>query len=332
VSETLPERVAERRIGVWISLAGGGVLGTVLLIAAWAKALDPGAFAEQIESLGLAFVLDARRLAWLGVAVEAALGLALVLGLRSRPLLVFTTLLVALFLFLTGRIYLRELRGLPIDEAACGCFGNLVERTPAQAFWQDLILLVPALAATWLAAGRRTAAAGLRWAAVAVLGVGAFAFAARSLALPLDDLATRARPGVAVDDLCAGRDEKRVCLGQLLPALHQGETWVVLGDFQSEEFATRDTPALNAWLEGQGAASSAGSASAPATPALLVVVTATLDEQNQFFWKAAPAFELHDAPAALLRPLYRTRPRSLLVDRGIIRRTVRGLPPARPEP
>jgi uncharacterized membrane protein YphA (DoxX/SURF4 family) len=324
VSQTSSEPLAERRFGAWVSLVGGWALGAVLLIAAWAKALDPGAFAEQIDSLGLAFVLDARRLAWLGVAVEAALGVALVAGLRSRPLLVFTTLLVALFLFLTGRTYVRELRGLPIAEASCGCFGNLIERTPAQAFWQDLVLLVPALVATWVGAGRRTRGVGLRWIGVAVVGVGAFAFAARSLSLPLDDLATRARPGVAVDELCAGRDDKRVCLGQLLPALHEGKTWVVLGDIQDAEFATRDTPALNSWLEGQAVGGS--------SEGLLVVVTATLDEQNQFFWKAAPAFELHDAPAALLRPLYRTRPRSFLVDHGIIRRTVRGLPPANSAP
>ena len=32
----------------------------------------------------------------------------------------------------------------------------------------------------------------------------------------------------------------------------------------------------------------------------MVLVSATLDEQNRFFWKAAPAFELQDVPPSLL--------------------------------
>jgi uncharacterized membrane protein YphA (DoxX/SURF4 family) len=301
-----------RRLASW---AGGILLGGVLLIAAWAKFLNPAAFAEQIEGLGLAFVLDARRLAWLGVAVEAGLGVALLLGLRSRWLLIFATALVLFFLLITGRTYVRELRGLPIEEASCGCFGSLIERTPAQAFWQDLFLLIPGLALCWLGRGKQGAASGLRWVAVGAVSLTAFVLSSRSLALPLDDLATQARPGAAIEELCAGNEARRVCLGQLAPALQTGRTWVVVGDIADDDFARRDTPALNAWIDGHP------------DQRLMVLVSATLDEQSRFFWKAAPAFELQDAPPALLKSFYRTLPRSFLVENGVIVETALGLPP-----
>jgi len=53
--------------------------------------------------------------------------------------------LVTFFLFLTGRNYWLVMNGLRDPDAACGCFGSLLERTAGEAFWQDLLLLVPPL-------------------------------------------------------------------------------------------------------------------------------------------------------------------------------------------
>ena len=88
----------KRRLGT----LGGLVLGAVFLLAAWAKAIDPEAFAEQIRAEGLEIVLSAAVLAVVLVALEAGLGAALVLGLRKAWVLLPTSGLVAIFLFLTG--------------------------------------------------------------------------------------------------------------------------------------------------------------------------------------------------------------------------------------
>ena len=64
-----------------------------------------------------------------------------------------TAALVVFFLFLTGRAYVRHLQGIE-PETSCGCFGNLVQRTPAEAFWGDMLLMVPALALAFLARDR----------------------------------------------------------------------------------------------------------------------------------------------------------------------------------
>jgi hypothetical protein len=47
----------------------------------------------------------------------------------------------------------------------------------------------------------------------------------------------------------------------------------------------------------------------------------------EFMWAAGPAFEVRGAPPTVLRRLYRTLPRSALVDAGTVVRTWSGLPP-----
>ena len=138
------EAISKRR--GWISLVGALILGAVLLLAGYAKLLEPGAFAGQIRLENLDFLLSASAVASIALGLEVGLGLALLLGVRSRWILIPSAVLVAFFVFLTGRNYWLVSQGLRSPDAACGCFGSLIERTPAEAFWQDLFLLVPPLA------------------------------------------------------------------------------------------------------------------------------------------------------------------------------------------
>jgi uncharacterized membrane protein YphA (DoxX/SURF4 family) len=304
---------------VWLGTAGGVVLGVVLLVAAWAKALDPLAFAEQIAAEGLAVGLSAGAVAMIALALEVGLGAALVLGVRRPWVLIPATLLVAFFLFLTGRAYWRDLQGIaPPDAAGCGCFGNLVQRTPAEAFWQDLALLVPPLLLAWLGwRGGRTFPP-VRTAAVAVLTLAALGFAWKSPDLPLDDAATRLKPGVRLADLCAGAGSETICLDTLAPELRQGEHLVVISPLATLEEREGSVDALNAYVDaGQG-------------PPLTVLSSATPQEHFAFNFRFGPTFRLVEVPAVLLRPLYRRPPRSFRVRDGVVAETFRGLPPAVP--
>jgi hypothetical protein len=53
----------------------------------------------------------------------------------------------------------------------------------------------------------------------------------------------------------------------------------------------------------------------------------TPERRQELFWTVAPAFELHDVPRAILRPLYRSLPRSFRVEDGVVTATWTGLPP-----
>ncbi len=312
------EHPPRRQAASWrraLGILGGVVLGAVFLVAAWAKALDPQAFAGQITSEGLDFLLPAAAVALAALALEVFLGSALLLAVRRWWILWPTTLLVAFFLFLTGRSYWRFANGDTTDDAGCGCFGNLVERTPAEAFWQDLLLMVPALLLAFL--GRdRAATPRLRLAVTGVLTAAVVVLAWKAPELPLDNLATRLKPGVDAMAICAGSDDdgSRVCMDAVLPELAEGEHVVVMAELEDGPLAEH-VEALNEYHWAGGG------------PALWVLTAATSEQLFGFRFSRGPSFELREAPAALLRPLYRTLPRSFLVRDGRVVETYRGLPP-----
>jgi len=304
---------ARRPLLALLGALGATVLGAVLLFAAVTKAIDPAAFAESVHAEGLDFVLPAGPSALLAIAIEAGLGTALLLGLRRPGVLVAATGLAVLFLFLTGRTYVAHLRGVVSEASSCGCFGRFVERSPTEAFWQDVLLLVPTTALAWVGRPvggarpwRRAALAGAT--AVAVTG---FAVAAPSL--PLDDVATRLSPGERLATLCVG-DGKKVCLRDVLPLATEGRHVVVLADLDDAAFAAAVSDLNRFALDG-------------GPTRLWVVTTAAKETVARFSLLSGATFPVLSAPAPLARPLYRRLPRSFLVVDGVVRETWDGLPP-----
>ena len=323
-----------RRLGRVIGTLGGCVLGGILLVAVWGKALDPAAFAEQIHADGLDRLVPAGALALLALALEAGIGLALLLGVRRLWVLVPASLLTAFFLLLNGRAYWLAAHGQAGAGASCGCFGNLVQRTPAEAFWQDLALLALPLALAFAGRDRdRPRVPPVRTALVALFAVGVPVFAWRAPELPLDDLATRLAPGATMSTLCAGGGggglggvggggggsasgarAGAVCLDTVAPDLDHGNHLVVLDDVDDPALA-RDVAALNAYAD------------APGAVAVWVLTASDAKRQRLFFWRWGPTFKIVEAPAELLRPLYRRLPRSFAVQDGRVTATFSGLPP-----
>jgi uncharacterized membrane protein YphA (DoxX/SURF4 family) len=312
--EPLAAAVPSRPLAAWVGRIGAFALGAVLLVAAVAKALDPEGFGESLRAQGLTFGLPAMVLVLLVLALEVGLGLLLVLDVRRPWTLALAGLLVATFVALNGYEWYRAAHGAA-PAAGCGCFGNLVQRTPAQAFWQDLAMLVPALLLACIGVPRSGAAVP-RWrSALALAGaVGVMLFAWRAPALPLDDLATRVRPGTRLAEVCAGSvadGGQRVCLPDVASEAASGRAWVVLVDLAT---ADRWADELNRIAGREGA------------PAVVALAAATPDEVRAFGWQWGPTYTVHDAPPALFRPLYRSLPRSFLVEDGRVLRTLPGLP------
>jgi uncharacterized membrane protein YphA (DoxX/SURF4 family) len=306
-SSTNPERP---RLA-WLGTAGGVVLGVALLVAVWAKALDPVAFAEQIRTEGLDVLLSAQAVALIALALEAGLGLALLLGVRRLWVLVPAALLVAFFVFLNGRDWWMSAHGLRQAES-CGCFGNLVQRTPAEAFWQDLLLLVPALLLAFVGRSRSSRFPTARVAVVVLATVAVALFAWKSPELPLDDLATRLRPGVEIEKLCAGGGADPVCLSTVAPDLKSGSHLVVMTKL--------DDPAFEKAVGSLNDKASRGDA-------VWVLSASPQETQQAFFWRFGPKFQIVETPEPLMRPLYRRLPRSFRVQDGRVTETYPGLPP-----
>lgn len=312
-----------RRFGRAIGTLGGCLLGGILLVAVWGKALDPAAFAEQIHADGLDRLLPAGVLALLALALEAGIGLALLLAVRRLWVLVPASLLVVFFLLLNGRAYWLAAHGQASAAASCGCFGNLVQRTPAQAFWQDLALLALPLALAFVGRDRdQPRLPPVRTALVALFAIAVPVFAWRAPELPLDDLATRLAPGATMSTLCAGGGGSggggaragAVCLDTVAPELDHGNHLIVLDDIDDPALA-RAVAGLNAYADAPGAA------------AVWVLTASEATRQRLFFWRWAPTFKIVEAPPELLRPLYRRLPRSFAVQDGRVTATFSGLPP-----
>lgn len=293
---------------------GAAWLGLVLVVATVAKALDPEALAEHLQAQGLTGGLPPLVAAVIALAIEGGLGLALLLGSRRPVVLGAAGAVVVFFLALNARSWWVAAHGGEAD-AACGCFGNLVQRTPAQAFWQDLALLVPPLLLAFLGRSRtRTAAWRDPRLLAAAAGAAAFAlFAWRAPALPLDDLATRLRPGVHVAELCTG-GETSVCLGDVVPELQEGRWQVVLVDLERPEPWAGELNRL---------------ADAGGTP-LLALTASGADEVAAFTWEWGPSYVIREAPPALFRQLHRRLPRSFVSEDGRVVATSSGPPSTLP--
>jgi len=303
----------------WLGSAAGLFLGGLYLVATYAKVIHPVAFAEQIRLEGLDFLLPAMAVAIIALALEGAVGVALITNLRRLWVLVPTALLTVFFLFLTGRSWWLDAQGLREEVAGCGCFGNLVDRTPQEAFIQDLLLLgIPTLLIfIGRPRGGRTFPP-VRTALVLLAAVAVPLLAWRAPELPLDDLATRLKPGVEVADMCVGEGDDLVCLDLLAPGLTMGENLVVMADLEDEAFLAAVDP-LNDYAF--------GARSGDAAP-LTVLAGGTPEEHRMFFWQYGPVFEVVEVPEALLAPLYRRLPRSFRLQEGVVTATWDGYPPA----
>lgn len=289
---------------MWVGTVSAFLLGAVLVVALFPKAADPWAFKGVIERLGLDFILPARGVAFIGLVAEAVLGFALFLLIRHRWVLWPSVGLVAFFVFLTGRHYYLYAHGLVGEEESCGCFGDLVTRSPSEAFWQDLFLLVPPVLLSFL--GRPARSAPLprkRMALVGGLSLGVLIYA-----MTVSEPEPVLRLDVVASEICVGEgegEEGRLCLDAVLPEL---------GDEGSDHLIVLtelDDPAFLERLEAFGAYSEAMSGP------LLWVLSPTGDERLEAFqFENQPAFEVLAAPRMLVEALSRSLPLAFRVQDG----------------
>ena len=282
-----------RRVLAWL---GAAFAGGMLLIAGLLKAFDPAGFATQIGTDMPLLAALGRPLAIVGIGVEVVLGSALLLGFRRRWIVVAAIVLVIGFIGVTVPKLGVE------DPTSCGCFGNFVVRTPGQVIAEDLAMLAGLIVGL-------TGGPGSGWSPWrrGVLGAAAAVGLILPLAapaLPLDDFATRLKPGATLVDLQ---------LDEAVPDLESGEHFVILSDqpLEScgevpEEFLdfTDAHAGLRFWL----------------------VKPSDVLARDGVLWLCVPGAEIVEVPAAAVRPLYRTLPRSFQMVDGVVTRTWDGFP------
>lgn len=283
-----------RRLLAYIGVAFAGFM---FLAAGLLKGLDPGGFAGQIAGDVPFLAGMATPLAVVGIAVETVLGTAFLLGFRRKWLLGVGLVLVTLFIAVTVPKLGSD------DPTDCGCFGNFVVRTPAQVLVEDLVMAGGLLLAFIGGPGSRLRPwrAGLL-APAAIIGI-ALPLAAPSL--PLDNFATRLKPGATMVDLQ---------LVEAIPDLEYGNHLIIMADASLD--ACMDVPqSLFDFVQSQP----------PETRVWLLRPSDVLAREGAT-WLCLFGTELVEIPAPVAKPLYRTLPRSFEAVDGVVTRTWAGLP------
>ncbi len=125
------------------------LVGGLFIFSGLVKAIDPLGLAYKMQEFFEAWANDGilpGMMHWLNdqalpfsilmITLEVVLGVALLLGYRTKLVSWLLLLLMLLFTFLTSYVlFSGKIR-------ACGCFGDCIPLTPEQTFTKDIVLLV----------------------------------------------------------------------------------------------------------------------------------------------------------------------------------------------
>lgn len=125
------------------------IVGLLFIFSGLVKAIDPLGLAYKMQEFFEVWTADGflpRMMLWLNeqalslsllmITMEVVLGVALLLGWRTKMVSWLLLLLMLLFTFLTSYVlFSGKIR-------ACGCFGDCIPLTPVQTFTKDIVLMV----------------------------------------------------------------------------------------------------------------------------------------------------------------------------------------------
>ncbi|MBD3335389.1 MAG: hypothetical protein GF355_07715 [Candidatus Eisenbacteria bacterium] len=277
----------------------GLIPAAALFSAGVIKGADPALFAQQIGDHGLSPESWSPVLAYVFVAVELLLGLALVLWVMPRTSLLLAMGLLVFFIVVTAAAWAMG-RG-----EACGCFGRLASRGPAEVIQEDLLLLLPAAVSFLLVRRRRGRASSRRRVLFVLLALAALGYTAAGGFLPLDGLATGLSPGSDLSDMA---------VEGLRTPLERGRVLVVLAEPECSS-CLEALPQLSEIARGEAAR-------------VVYVIQGTAREASGWRLEHLPPFAVAHASEKVLRQYYRRLPAAFLVEDGILRRTYWGRLPA----
>lgn len=123
----------------WVLLIVRLIPGAVFFLFALGKAVeDHGVFYEAVRQYALLPEWSVPFLSTSLIYIELGVGLLLILGLFTRPMMMLSSAMLVMFIVF---IVQALLRGIPLTD--CGCAGGFISLgdTPAQVITRDIVLL-----------------------------------------------------------------------------------------------------------------------------------------------------------------------------------------------
>jgi uncharacterized membrane protein YphA (DoxX/SURF4 family) len=153
---TQPEERAEApdrfsKVRYWLAeklpAVGAILVGSVFVLAGGLKVFDPLSFYSQIRGYGLVGPELSRIAAFALPPFEVGIGLAAIVGYHRRLACLAIAGMLVVFLAATAHAWVTS------STDNCGCFGELVSRSPKETFFEDIALLALAVGGLWSKSG-----------------------------------------------------------------------------------------------------------------------------------------------------------------------------------
>lgn len=273
------------------------VIAIVFLIAALSKALDPPSFIDQIASYGILPGL-APFGAWFFIAVECLLAGMLIVNLYPRTAQVGAGGLLLLFSGVTAyAIATGSLEN-------CGCFGNIMPRTPQETLVEDLVMLAGIIFAAIVTWKRQPKPTVPKFAVVMALGLAGILVGVFHKQLPVDDLSTQLKPGA---EFTSWPTEG------LYTNLNEGTHVVFLFNLQIENLETQ-VQRMNEIAQSEDVKSAIG------------LITDGPEQLTALMFQYGTGFPAGALEPRFARNLYRALPRTFVIHDGTVVETWSAIP------
>ncbi len=275
------------------------VVALIFIAASGIKAFDPAGFAEQIASYHILPGSLSLAAAWFFIIVEFTLAAALLLHVKPELFIPLMMVLLAGFIGVTVYALAQGIGG------NCGCFGNVVHRTPQQTLLEDLLMLAALLFSFIVLRNDPRRMRGLKapllLAAAALLIAGVTGFHDR---LPVDTYVTELR---------VGRRFTSWPTENLYLDLNSGRRLVFLFTTGSRQIE-QEIREMNAVAQTKGTPQAVG---------LIIDGSAGL---NTLVFQYGVSFPIGALEPRFAKNLYRSLPRAFLLDQGVVRQVWNGIP------
>ncbi len=275
------------------------IVGIVFIVASILKAFHPVGFAGQITDYHVLPASTSMYVAWFFIVAEFVLAVALIVNLKSKISIPLMMLVLLAFMSLT--VY-TMMKGINTN---CGCFGNVVHRTPDQVILEDSLMFV-ALLFSFIIMRSDKQEKGFSGKLISVglsfmLIVGITAF---HNALPVDSIVT---------ELKEGKQFASWPTENLFMDLNKEQRVVFLFS-TSGAGIDKIIPTMNAIAQTEK------------MPSTIGLITDGTQQLSTLVFQYGVAFPVGALEPRFAKSLYRTLPRTFILDNGVVKKVWNGVP------
>lgn len=294
--------IASISSGELLFSAGPRIVGATFLWAAGIKAVAPHTFSRHLRALGWIRGKHLLLAVTAAAALEAGLGVALLVNTAPGILLPFT---FALLIFLTGVAVWGVRSGRTTD---CGCYGGFIQPSIGQSVALNGVFAL-LVAAGWFGQPRITEPAAWQLMAISIvtLAAGLLAHSAQLFVLK------NGRPMFDTTPLKVSRRWKHSSAGGATADI-RGEVLV--------SYLGPDCPHCTRWVKVLNAMHQS-----PRLPAVVGVMAASGDKRSSYLAETGIRFPVATVSQALMGRVVQAVPTTVLVNDGRITEVWEGAPP-----